>query len=68
MQPTEGIEIELLPDVLHEGESEGNTPQLDVHGSHEYDIEAKRKRHVDDQHDQSDNETRNLQKQPRLDY
>jgi len=43
-------------------------PQLDVHGSHEHNAEAKRKQHIDDQHNQSDNETRNLQKQPRLDY
>ena len=50
MQPTEGIEIELSPNVLHEGESEGNAPQLDMHGSHEYDAEAKRKWHIDDQH------------------
>jgi len=61
-QPTEGIEIELSPDVLREGESEGNAPQSDVHGSHEHDAEAKRKLHIDDQYDQSDNETRNLRK------
>jgi len=54
--------------VLCERESEGNALQLDMHGSHEHDAEAKRKRHVDDQYDQSDNETRNLQKRPRLDY
>ena len=57
----DGIEIELAPDVLREGESSRNAPQSDALGSNVQ--ERHSKRHSDDLV-----ESRQIRKKPRVDY